>query len=175
MRTDSSCRVAATRRNVGSTACDSDTLLFGRGSTCRPDASTLGRPARRLRIRLVARLDSCVATRRSKIIGCVRHATIDCVCRRVRLVRHASADTSTCPTRLGQGRASRHLDVSDTPRPQVWPDACDLSDVSRRVGRRFRRRVLANGARTSGAKQAASFCQHFPLELSASTCGSLGP
>ena len=93
-----------------------NSLLLSRGSTCRPDASTLGRPspAAAYSTRRAPRL-FCVATRRSEIIRCVRHASASIV----------ACDTSTSPTRLGQGRAPRHFDVSDTPRPQAWPDACD--------------------------------------------------
>ena len=94
-----------------------------------------------------------------------------------RLVRHTSASARVWPDTC---------DSSDTPRPRACPATLRLvrNASARRVRlvrrleacqTKIRTPVLAIGARTSGAKRAASFCQHFPLELSASTCGSLGP
>jgi hypothetical protein len=74
-RTDLDCRVVATSRRVAPTECDSRLPLFSRAS----DSSTPGRHALATRggsgIRLVAWLDSCVATCRPDRVRLVRYTS----------------------------------------------------------------------------------------------------
>ena len=95
---------------------------------------------RRLRIRLVARLDSCVATRRSEINRRVRRATTAGVC--------------------------QHFDLSDTPRPRACPTTllrvrhASAAGLARRV--RLVRRLEA--CRTKIPEACAGYrCTHIAL------------
>jgi len=123
-RTDLDCRVVATSRRVAPTECDSRLPLFSRAS----DSSTPGRHALATRggsgIRLVAWLDSCVATCRPDRVRLVRYTSHVGRAQLVRLVRlcrtlsdedvTAHATRQTCVR--SKVRSTRRLVTRQTPR-----------------------------------------------------------
>jgi hypothetical protein len=105
------------------TECDNRLPLFGRGSTCRAsDSSTPGRHARRqCGIRLVAWLDSCVATCRPDRVRFVRHTShVWGVAQLVRLVDSSDSVGRRCHGRHDSShmhrsrKSARLVDLSDS-------------------------------------------------------------